>query len=160
MGKTVLILGDENKVTTERRVDLLALARARRFRVRNLHDGRPVPPARLLKPSGSRPAGEIGYVGENDRMDAVVGYSGYLIDEGDARLGIYLCYGSLKGVMRAEQKIRAWGGTVTQSGSFEVGGTIPGSALEDALRLIRVSKLAPGNPAALHPARSGEPYST
>ncbi len=48
---------------------------------------------------------------------------------------------------------------MTQSGSFEVGGTIPASSLEDALLLIRVSKLAPGNPNASPPTRSREPYS-
>lgn len=159
MGKIGLVADIGNKVATEKSIDLLAFARARRLRIRNLHDGRPVPPARLLKPNGSRPAGQTGYVGECDRLDAVVGFNGYLVDEGNGRLGIYLCYRSLQGVKKAEAKIRAWGGTVTQSGSFEVGGTIPGSALKDALRLIRVSKLAPGNPNASPPARSKEPYS-
>ena len=104
-------------VTTEielgaRTLNLTAYARKNRYRVRNLHDGDPVPPARRTRPKGDSPAAQAGFIGKEDRYDAIVGYDGYVTDEGNGQLGIYLTYGSAKGVNRAEARIRALGGTV------------------------------------------------
>lgn len=87
----------------------------------------------------------MGYVGTVDRWDAIVGYDGFLVDDGEVgRLGIYLCYKSARGVNKAEARIRAMGGVVNQLGDFEIAGSVPVERIEDALKLIRVSKLKPG----------------
>jgi hypothetical protein len=75
-----------------------------------------------------------------------VGYDGYVCDEGNSRLGIYLCYKSARGVKRAQARIQAMGGTVDQVGDIEITGTVPTSRIEEALRLIRVSKVPMRNP--------------
>ncbi|UCE61970.1 MAG: hypothetical protein JSU63_09620, partial [Phycisphaerales bacterium] len=49
--------------------DLIAYAKKHRYRIRNLHDGGPVPPAMPQKSSKDK----LGYVGESDRWDAIVG---------------------------------------------------------------------------------------
>ena len=124
------------------RLDLLAYARKHRYRVRNLHDGGPVPPAIWKPPKGFRPT----YVGEYDRMDAVVGRDGYIVDEGEpGRLGIALFYKSGKGVNRARARLAGIGGTVTQEGDTEVAGTIPVESIDAGRELIRVSRLRPGD---------------
>ena len=51
--------------------DLVAYARKHRYRLRNLHDGGAVPPARYRKPKGERPAAQAGYVGQDERLDAL-----------------------------------------------------------------------------------------
>ncbi len=122
--------------------DLTAYARKHRYRLRNLHKGHAVPPARRTK--SHDPA--TGYTGQEDRCDAIVGYDGYICDEGAGQLGFCLFYRSARGVKRAEARIRALGGTVTQIGDTEIAGTIPLERIEEALKLIRVSKLHPGNP--------------
>ena len=120
--------------------ELMAIVRDKRYRTRNLHDGYPVPPPRRPRAGRvSRPA----YVGESDRYDAIVGYDGYITAE-DRELGFYLAYKSGRGVNRAIPRIEAMDGTVKQVGDFEVAGTVPADQLEAALKLIRVSRLAPG----------------
>lgn len=121
--------------------DLVAYARAHRFRLRNLHDGG-VPPAIWKPPKGYRPT----YVGDDDRMDAIVGRNGYVAFEGEpGRLGICLFYRSGKGVNQARAKIQAMGGTVVLEGDTEIAGTIPVENVEEALKLIRVSRLQSGS---------------
>ncbi len=134
----------------EERTDLLAYARKHRYRTRNLHDGHPVPPAIVKKTAAVKSPGRVGYVGSEDRMDVVVGSVGYLIDEGDGVLGICLFYKSAKGVKRGTAGLEAIGGTVMQAGDTEVAGTVPFDRIEEALQLIKVSKLRPGNPANLN----------
>ncbi len=63
--------------------DPLSFAREHRYRLRNLHDGRPIPPARRMKAKDEGPATQSGYVGREDRHDAIVGYELYLSNEGD-----------------------------------------------------------------------------
>ena len=48
--------------------DLTDYARQHRLRTRNLHDGHPVPPARLMPKQ--RIGERTGYIGESDRLDA------------------------------------------------------------------------------------------
>jgi len=123
--------------------DLVAYARKHRYRLRNLHDGGPVPPAIWKPPKGYRPA----YVGDDDRMDAIVGRNGYLADEGEpGRLCICLFFKSGRGVNKGRDKIQTMGGTVTQEGDTEIAGTVPVESIEEALKLIKVSKLMPGRP--------------
>lgn len=57
--------------------DLVTYARRHRYRMRNLHDGGPVPPARRMKSQGeTTPTAQVGYVGKDDRSDPIVGYGG------------------------------------------------------------------------------------
>ena len=51
-----------------------------------------------------------------------------------------------KGVGIGIRKILEVGGTIHQVGDFEMTGYIPWDCIEDALRIIRVSKLALRNP--------------
>ncbi len=127
--------------------DLITHARKHRYRIRNLHDGGSVPPARRMKAKGEVPVAQSGYVGREDRHDTIVGYDGYLSDEGDGgQLSVYLCYKSARGVVRAEQRLKAMGGTVEQIGDAEISGTVPVGQIDEALKLIRASKLKPGRP--------------
>lgn len=122
-------------------MDLAKYARQNRYRVRNLHDGEPVPPARRRKSNGRR----VAYVSATDRLDVIVGYDGYLVDEGEpCRLGVYMTFKSARGVKRTQARLEAMGGTVKQVGDIEIAGTVPVERIEDALKLIRVSKLPPG----------------
>ncbi len=136
--------------------DLTAYAQEHRYRVRNLHDGHPVPPARRRKGHDA----STGYVGTDDRWDAIAGYDGYVTDEGAGQLGVCLFYRSARGVGRAEQRIRAMGGTVTQVGDTEIAGNIPVERIENALKLIRVSKIKPGNPNPKIPPAFYGPYAS
>ena len=88
----------------------------------------------------------MGYIGESDRLNAIVGYCGALTDEHEQGLGVYLHYKTSKGVGIGIRKILEVGGTIHQVGDFEVTGYIPWDCIEDALKLIRASKLMPGRP--------------
>ena len=130
---------DRTEVRTIRTLDLNAYARSNRLRLRNLHDGGPVPPARRKAKQT-----KIGYVGGEDRSDAIVGQRGYLTAE-HGGLGICLFFKSARGVVCAKTEMTALDGIVTHEGDRELAGWLPVAALEEALRLIRVSKLRPGN---------------
>lgn len=97
------------------RFDHVGYARKRRYRLRNLHDGGAVPPARRRK---SDPGG-VGYTGQADRWDAIVGYDGYVAMDGDC-LSIFLAYKTGKGVNRAIAKLEAMDARVDQVGDTEV----------------------------------------
>jgi len=133
---------------TTARFDLVEYAHRHRYRLRNLNDGGPCPPAIWKRPK-SWPRCPKG-----DEFWAIVGHDGYLADEGETgRLGIALFYESAKGVNRAKRKIQAMGGHVPQEGDTELAGSVPLEALDEALKLIRVSKVHPGNP---HPSKVGQ----
>ncbi len=53
-------------------------------------------------------------------------------------------YKTAKGVNRGIAGIKAMGGTVHLVGDFEVMGHVPWDRIEDALKLIKVSRLNPG----------------
>ena len=127
--------------------DLIEYARKHRYRVRNIHDGGPVPPARR-KRKPTKP----GHVGAYDRSDAIVGQRGYLTAE-DGGLGICLFFKSGRGVALAKAEIKALDGQVTQEGDCELAAWLPIEKLDAALKVIRVSKLHPGNP---NPPRPGK----
>jgi hypothetical protein len=100
--------------------DLVEYARKHRYRLRNLNDGGPCPPAIWKRPKSYEPTGEA------ERCYAIVGHSGYIVDEGELdRLGIALFYKSAKGVNVATVKIKAMRGTVKQEGDTEIAGTVP-----------------------------------
>ena len=127
--------------------DLIGYSRQNRFRIRNLHDGSPVPPARRRTKST-----RTGCVAVVDRWDVIVGQRGYLTAE-EGSLGICLFFKSGRGVSGAKSAIAALAGQVTQEGDCELTASLPIGALDGALKLIRVSKLHPGNPNPPHPGK-------
>lgn len=133
--------------------DLVAYAHKHRYRIRNLHDGGPVPPARQQKKSG-RGAG--GYTSGSDRCDAIVGRDGYITSDNLDGLSITLFYRSSKGVNAALPRIEAMDGHVDQVGDCELSATIPREQIESALKLIKVSKVPNRNPAG-HPSTLTHP---
>ncbi len=112
--------------------DLREYARRHRYRVRNLHDGHPVPPAKR-PPRGNR--GQDAFGADDDRFDAIVGQFGYIVVEGDG-LGWYLGEFKARPPHGRMDAIRAAGGKVDQLGGFEAAGTAPMSALETTARAI------------------------
>ncbi len=131
---------------TEQPFDLTAYAREHRYRLRNLHDGNPVPPARCMDKTGR----STGYWGADDRMDAIVGYNGYVAMDGD-KLSVSLFYKSALGVNKAVRRLDAMGAEVGQVGDTEVGATVSVERIEDLLALIKVSRLRPPNSGAFRP---------
>ena len=131
------------------RLDLVAYARKHRYRVRNLHDGGPVPPARWRHPKGHKPA-TAGHIGEDDRWDAIVGQHGYVAMDGN-KLSVCLFYKSAKGVNRVLVRLKAMDARIAQVGDTELGATVPAQRMEEVLKLIRVSKVPLTNPAG-HPS--------
>ena len=120
--------------------DLIAYARKHRYRIRNLHDGGPVPPAMPSK--GLRRS--IGYTSELDRWDAIVGRQGYVGMDGN-RLTVCLFYRSSQGVAVATASLQAMGGRIEQVGDTEVSAMVLPERIEEVLKLIKVSKRRPGD---------------
>jgi len=92
--------------------DLVTFAKHHRYRLRNLHDGGPVPPAIWKdRPEGHQP----GYRGSEGRWDAIVGLYGYVALDG-GELVTCLFFGSAQGVNRALPKLREIGARIDQTG--------------------------------------------
>ena len=126
--------------------DLAAYACEHRYRLRNLHDGRPVPPAIQKGPCDKT----RGYWGQDDRCDAIVGHNGYVAMDED-RLSVFLFYKSAKGVKKALTQLEAMDAQIDQVGDMEVCATVPVEQIEEALKLIKVSKLRPTNKGSFTP---------
>jgi len=125
-------------------IDLLAVAKANRYRVRNLADGRP------LEPVTGRGDGErlsAGYVGLGEREDVVVGRFGYVTvkDVPTGLVGVHVMAASGFGLTNRLKQLVAAGWIQKQRGDREAFGYLDESKLEAALRAIRVSRLSPGN---------------
>ena len=127
--------------TTTAPLNLTEYARSHRYRLRNLHDGGPVPPAIWKPPKGYRPV----CTGDEDRWDAIVGYDGYVAMDGD-ELSVCLFYKSARGVKSAESRLKVMGGQIDQVGDTELGATVHVEQIEEVLKLIRVSKVPLTNP--------------
>ncbi len=126
---------------TEQVFDLTGYAKKHRYRLRNLHDGNPVPPARPTRGRG-RPTG---YIGVEERMDAIVGRNGYVAMDGD-ELAVCLFYRSDRGVRRAAGRLEVIGERIEQVGDTEVGGIVPVEQIDEVLKTIKVSKVPLRNP--------------
>ncbi|MEE9597953.1 MAG: hypothetical protein V3V96_14365 [Acidiferrobacterales bacterium] len=124
--------------------DLIEYAKRHRYRLRNLNDGEPVPPARRKKAHGGIPA----YRGEDDRDNAIVGHAGYVADDGEpGLLSIFLSYKTPNGLNRIIPRVKALGGRIKQLGDTELTATFPTERLLSALQIIKVCKLPPpGDP--------------
>ena len=120
-------------------MNLIEYAAEHRYRVRNLHDGRPLHPLRV--PVGGRGKSD-GYTGEQDRMDAIIGRFGYVCVDGD-QLGWYLH--RTNGKAATLRELTAAGAAVRQDGDGEAAGDAPVSAIDpliSAIRPYRVSERA------------------
>lgn len=123
------------------RANLVAYAREHRYRLRNLHDGGPVPLAMPAAKGKDKP----GYRGAVDRLDAMVGHNGYVTMDGDL-LSVIVFHKSARGVNRALAKLEATGARIDQVGDTEIGATVDPSRIDEVLKLIRVSKVPLRNP--------------
>lgn len=126
---------------TEQTLDLVAYAKKHRYRLRNLHDGDPVPPAKPPRGSG----GPTGYIGATERMDAIVGSKGYVTMDG-SELSVCLFHKNALGINRAIPMLQALDARIDQLGDTELGATVSAEHIDGALQLIRVSKLHTGRP--------------
>jgi hypothetical protein len=115
-------------------LDLLAYAAQKRYRVRNLHDGRPLHPLRVPVTKRGRSAG---YVGDEDRMDAIICRRGYVCSDGDGQVGWYLFARCAKGINRWLPQLVATGGTARQLGDCEVSGVAPAEQIDQILAVLR-----------------------
>jgi hypothetical protein len=117
-------------------------AQAHRYRTRNIHDGRPLPPCWLDRTARRVPDQAFGAV--DDRCDAIVGRQGYVFSQ-DGHLEVYLAYKSRLGVNRAAAKLAELGGAVMQEGDTEVGGWAPVAKIEAVCQMIQAAKRPKGN---------------
>lgn len=124
-----------------RALDLAAYAKEHRYRLRNVHDGHPVPPARA--PRGSD--GPTGYIGVTERMDAIVGSKGYITMDGD-KLSMCLFDKNALGINRALPRLEAIDARIYQVGDTELGATVSVEHIGEVLSLIRVSTVPLRNP--------------
>ncbi len=114
--------------------DLMTYADEHRCRTRNLHDGRPLHPLRVpVRRRGRSP----GYVGDEDRMDAIICRHGYACTEGNGRIGWYLFAGSAKGIKRWLPKLIAAGVVVEQEGDREAAGDAPVGSIDEILKVLQ-----------------------
>jgi len=131
--------------------DLLTYAQKNHLRLRNLHDGMPVPPARRRHLAGFRPV----YVGQHDRDMAITCRLGYVHAEGDVLGWVLLCR-SGKGLgirLGRLQKIPAL--AVKQEGDTEAAGTAPFEAIYAVLNVLEPYRVRPTtNPDPKLPVRA------
>ena len=130
--------------------DLREYARRHRYRVRNLHDGHPVPPGRAPK-HGQR--GQQAFIGE--RMDAIIGRFGYVTVEDDC-LGWYV--GEISKPTARIKIVRGAGGIVTQLGDREAAGHAPLAALEKLLSAIGAYRVTSNESNAMNALRASERF--
>jgi hypothetical protein len=139
--------------------DLLAYAADHRYRVRNLHDGRRVPPA--APPKHGQRGRLTGYCGQHDRDDAIIGKYGYVTDDGDGRIGWCLLVHAGWSKTAKLRRLAALGATIKQEGDTEAAGDAPVEEIRAVLRVIkayRTRKMPPSEQAVarnLHAAGSG-----
>ena len=124
-------------------------ARQHRYRLRNLHNGAPVPPFRA--PRGFQATGYAG--ASRERWDAIIGQYGY-VAPGETRLEWMIAGKSERTLKRRLPMILAAGGVVEQAGDTEAAGWAPLESLAELVRAIDPYRLKPGND-ALHRARPG-----
>jgi hypothetical protein len=114
--------------------DLIKYAEQHRYRVRNLHDGRPLHPLRVPVTGRGRSAG---YVGDEDRLDAIIGRHGYVIDEGNGRIGWCLLTKAGWTKSMKLRRLEALGATVTQEGDTEAAGYASVDLIGPILEVLR-----------------------
>ncbi len=126
--------------------ELAAYAKKYRYRLRNLHDGGPVPPAKPARGAG----GPTGYIGATERMDAIVGSKGYVTMDGN-ELSVCLFHKNALGINRAVPRLEAIGARIDQIGDTELGATFSVEHIDEVLQLIKASRLRPPNQGSFRP---------
>ena len=114
--------------------DLMVYAETHRYRLRNLHDGRPLHPLRV--PIGHRNR-STGYVSSGDRMDAIICRRGFVSDDGHGRIAWYLFAGSAKGINRWLTELTACGASGAQLGDTEAAGDAPVDQIDAILDVLK-----------------------
>ncbi len=126
------------------RFDVRAFARQHRYRVRNLHDGRPVPPVRAK----GRVEQSAAFIGPTERDDAIMCKCGYVCG-GDGRIDWALLCASARGHNPRLAALRALPGVlVAQSGDAESAGTAPAAAVDSVLGVLQPFRRRPPSPGA------------
>ena len=126
-------------------------AKENHYRTRNLHDGRPVPPAAVdrKKRSAKEQAEEALRLGE-DRCTAIVGEQGYVFEQ-DGKLD-WLIFRRRSGsfLIDSVQTILSYSTvcTLDQLGDLEAAGTASTAAIGHVLEAIKVRRIGRGNPVA------------
>jgi hypothetical protein len=115
--------------------DLLAYAREHHHRVRNLHDGAPIPPTRRTLDG---PA-VVAYRGVTDRDDAIICRDGYVDATGDGpeRIGFCVLCRSPRGLLARLRLLEQVGATITQEGDTEAAGYAPVARIAEVLAVLR-----------------------
>lgn len=112
-------------------MSIAALSTPVRYRTRNLHDGRPVPPSRPVNPRHSK-----GYTSPQDRCDAIICRHGHVFQDG-SHLDWTLITPSPRSTHARLRKIRLLDGChVSQIGDTEAAGTLAISSLPKLLRIL------------------------
>jgi hypothetical protein len=116
--------------------DLLTYADEHRYRVRNLHDGDPVPPTRR-RCNGRRRAV---YRGADDRDDAIICRDGYVPadDSSEDRVGFCVLCRSSRALQAPLRVLQRLGAVITQLGDSEAVGHAPVSQIGEVLKALRV----------------------
>jgi hypothetical protein len=113
---------------------LRAYTAEHRYRVRNVHAGAPVPPARRTGDLDS-----IGYRGGEDRDDAIIGRDGY-VDYGgwgSDRIGWCVLCKSQRALNKRLRPLRRAGATVVQEGDTEPAGHAPLARIDEVVKALR-----------------------
>ncbi|MBP7746552.1 MAG: hypothetical protein KA383_10495 [Phycisphaerae bacterium] len=114
--------------------DLRAYAAEHRLRVRNVHDGGPVPPVRRRS---DRTA--VAYRSGADRADAIICRDGYVDYGGQGHDRVEFCVLCRSSrVLRARLRLLAEvGATITQMGDTEAVGHAPLTRIDEVLAALR-----------------------
>ena len=128
--------------------DLLAYAAAHRYRVRNLHDGRPVPPVRI--PGRGRRGASAGYTADDDREDAIVCRYGYVTYDGGGQLGWCLLSETVRAKSFRLRRLVDLGATMVQEGDTEAAGSVSVEHIAEVLGVLEPYRIADQS---AHPAR-------
>ena len=119
--------------------DLLGHAQRHRYRVRNLHDGRPVPPVRQKRTPGRRAA----FGGAGDRLGVIACRHGYVVAEGEGIGWVLLCRSKRSFTPRLEAIGAVTGVMVAQAGDSEAAGDAPATAVEELLSVLGAYRRRP-----------------
>lgn len=114
--------------------DLIGYARAHGYRLRNVHDGAPVPPTRR-PPDARSPT----YRGAADRDNAIICRDGY-VDYGGwvpDRIGFCVLCRSRRALGARLRLLERAGATLTQEGNCEAAGFAPLARIADVLAALR-----------------------
>jgi len=129
-------------VTTESRFDLLTYARRHRYRLRNIHDGKPVPPARIQQAGRGRQASRS----DEDRCIVIACKDGYICDECDGLSWVLLCETKRSFNFRLRQLECIDGLMVKQEGDSEAAGAAPYDGIEAVIKVLEPYRRQPPRP--------------